>query len=73
MENTRKIPSQLCPLVGTLRETHDRLTFQREGSERRRDHANMEHFYYTAIYQALNTPTEHAKSDNPETPKGKSN
>ena len=37
------------------------LTFQREGSERRRDHANMEHFYYTAIHQALNATIDHAK------------
>jgi hypothetical protein len=51
-----------------------RLTFQREGSERRRGHANMEHFYYTVIYQALKAPINQAKKkDNPETPKGKNN
>ena len=38
-----------------------RLTFPREGSERRRDHADMEQFYYTAIYQLLNAPIDHAK------------
>jgi hypothetical protein len=38
-----------------------RLTFQHDSSERRRDHADMEHFYYTAIYQALNAPNDHAK------------
>jgi hypothetical protein len=38
-----------------------RLTFQREGSERRRDHANMEHFYYTVTYQALKASINHAK------------
>ena len=38
-----------------------RLTFQREGSDRSRDHANMEYFYYIAIHQALNAPIDHAK------------
>jgi hypothetical protein len=37
------------------------LAFQREGSERRRDHANMENFYYTVIYQALKALINHAK------------
>jgi len=38
-----------------------RLTFQREGTERRRDRVAMESFYYTAMQQAIQAPIDHVK------------
>jgi len=38
-----------------------KITFQRECSERCRDHVDMEHFYYTAIYQAMNATIDFTK------------
>jgi len=37
-----------------------KLTFQREGAERRRDRETLKNFYYKAIYQVLHTPTNYA-------------
>jgi len=38
-----------------------RLTFQREGTESRRDRVAMENYYYTVIQQALQAPIDHVK------------
>jgi len=38
-----------------------RLTFHREGAERRRDRIAMENFYYSAIYQVLQAPANHVQ------------
>jgi hypothetical protein len=38
-----------------------RLTFQREGAERRRDREALGNFYYKVIYQALQTPANYAR------------
>jgi hypothetical protein len=38
-----------------------RLTFQREGTERRRDRVAMQNFYYTVIQHALQAPIDHVK------------
>jgi hypothetical protein len=38
-----------------------RIIFQREGAERRRDHINTEHIYYTAMYQAMKAQTTNEK------------
>jgi len=40
-----------------------RLTFQSEGTERRRDRVAMENYYYTVI-QALQAPIDHVKKAN---------
>jgi hypothetical protein len=38
-----------------------RQTFQREGTERRRDRVEMGNFYYNAIYQLLQAPENHVQ------------